>query len=91
MTLAYDIVVAGVITIMMFLFHRVGVELFAPGSKLWEVATTDTAVMSGTQHASRMFEVIVVWMPVLFIAAIWLWVLIRAYKRLVQTAVRRPA
>jgi hypothetical protein len=87
MTLAYDIVVGGVVTMLMFILHRISVELLAPGSKLWAIATTDTAVMDGTRHATTMFEVVAVWMPVLFIAGIWTWVLIRAYKRQVQTAI----
>jgi hypothetical protein len=85
---AYDLVISGTITIMMFVFHRVGVELFAPGSALWETATRGTAAMSGEQHASTLFQVIVVWMPLLFIGAVWAWTMVRAYKRQIQTAAR---
>lgn len=88
MTLAYDITIGGSITIIMFVIHRVGVELFAPGSQLWETATTGTEVMSGTQHANTLFQVIVVWMPIIFITGIWLYVAIRAWKRQIQTATR---
>lgn len=88
MTLARDFVVAGVITIIMFVIHRVGVELFAPGSQLWKTATEGTAVMSGTQHANTLFQVIVVWMPILFISGVWIWAMLRAYRRQVQTAIR---
>jgi hypothetical protein len=87
MTLAYDITIGGVITIIMFVVHRVGVELFAPGGKLWETATTGTEVMSGTETANLLFQVIVVWMPILFISGIWLWVALRMYKRQVSTAI----
>jgi len=89
MSTAFDVVVGGVITIIMFVLHRVGVEMFAPGSALWDVATEGTAVMSGTQHATTLFQAIVVWMPMLFIGGIWAWVTIRAWKRQVQTA--RPS
>jgi hypothetical protein len=87
---AYDLVVGGVITIIMFVLHRVGVEMFAPGSALYEIATDGTAVMNGTEHATTLFTVIAVWMPMLFIGGIWLWVAIRAWKRQVQTARPTP-
>lgn len=60
--------------------------MFAPGSALWKVATEDTAVMNGTEHATTLFTVITVWMPVLFIGGIILWAAIRAWKRQIQTA-----
>lgn len=91
MSAAYDVVVASVITIIMIVLHRIGVEMFAPGSALWEVATDGTEVMSGAQHANMLFQVIVVWMPMLFIGGVWLYVAIRAWKRQVQTAIPQGA
>lgn len=88
MTNAFDIVVAGVITIMMFIIHRVSIGIFAPGNGLYEVATDGTDVMGGPEHATFLFEVIAIWMPILFIGGIWMWVAIRIYKRQVQTAAR---
>lgn len=90
MSSAYDTVVGGVITIIMFVLHRIGVEMFAPGSALWAVATEGTQNMNGLEHANTLFTVIVVWMPMLFIGGIWMWVAIRAWKRQVQTARPTP-
>jgi len=90
MTLAYDIVVGGAVTIMMFMFHRIGVEIFAPDNTLYQATVPGTEVLDGAETMTYLFEVITIWMPVLFIAAIWAWVAIRSWRRMTQTAVQRP-
>lgn len=91
MSYAYDLTVATVITIISIIVHLMSVELFAPGTPLWDVATDGTAVMNGTARASFWFEIFAVWVPLAAIAGIWLWVMVRLYRRQAITAVsRRP-
>lgn len=90
MGLAYDLTVASVVTIIAVVVHFLGIELVAPGTPLWEMATTGTSNLSGTAKASLWFEIFVVWIPMIGIGGVWLWTVVKAYKRQVQTAVRPP-
>lgn len=85
MTRAYDFVVAGVITIIAAIIHRISVALFAPDGALWAIATDGTGVFSGTQRAALWFEILTVWVPLLMIGGIWAWALVREYRRQRQT------
>jgi len=88
MGLAYDIVVGGVITIICVAVHLMGVELFAPGTQLHTIASDGTAVLSGATRADQWWQMIGIYIPTAGFIGIWLWVLIRAYRRQVQTAAR---
>lgn len=85
---AFDIVVAGVISVIASVFHLMAVELFAPTSPLYALATDGTSVMNGTARANLWFQILAVWMPVAVLLGIWAWVGIRKYRRTVQTATR---
>jgi hypothetical protein len=85
---AYDIVVAGVITVILSVVHLMAVELFAPGSPLFALATDGTGVLNGTARANLWFQILAVWGPLAVFIGIWLWVGIRKWKRTVQTATR---
>lgn len=90
MGLAYDLVVASVVTIIAVVVHFLGVELVAPGTAMWDMATTGTENLGGTAKAGLWFEIFAVWVPMIGIAGVWLWTVVKAYKRQVQTAVRPP-
>jgi len=90
MGLAYDLVVASVVTIVAVVVHLMMVELISPGTILWETATTGTENLNGTQRVSFWFEIMVLWVPLIGIGGVWLWTVVKAYKRQVQTAVRPP-
>jgi hypothetical protein len=90
MGLAYDIVVATTITTISIVIHFIGVELFAPGTQLYNLATSGTAVLNGTAKASLWFELLVVWIPLLAIMGVWTWVAVSTYRRQAVTAVQRP-
>jgi len=83
---AYDIVVAGVISVIASVVHLMAVELFAPGSPLFALATDGTSVMNGTARANLWFQILAVWIPVAVFVSIWIWVGIRKWRRTVQTA-----
>ena len=89
MSRAYDIVVAAVIYIVAVIVHLMSVELFAPGSVLYNLATDGTAVMNGQARADLWFEMLAVYIPLLAMAGISVWLMIREYRRQVQTAVAR--
>lgn len=89
MSRAYDLTVASVLTIIAVVIHLMGVELFAPTGVLYGIATDGTEVFNGTARATLWFEIITVWAPLATTGTGWLWVLIREYRRQVQTAVRQ--
>lgn len=91
MTLAYDCVTACVVTAVAAIVHYIAVELFAPGSPLWNAATDDTAVMHGTERAAFWFPVLTVWVPLAVVFGVWAWVMVRAYKRQVATGLGSQA
>ena len=86
MTRAYDIVVCAVIWIIAVIVHLMSVELFAPGTELYELATTGTQVMNGQARADLWFEILAVYVPLLSMAGISVWVMVREYRRSVATA-----
>lgn len=90
MGLAYDLVVASVVTIIAIVVHFIGVELVAPGTAMWDMATTGTANLDGTAKATLWFEIFVVWVPLIGMAGVWSWTVVKAYRRQVQTAIRPP-
>jgi hypothetical protein len=93
MSRSYDFVVAGVVTLVAFAMHRLMVGMVTPGTALWDVATTGTAVFNGLQNATWWMEIGTVWIPIIGIGGVWAWVLIREYRRQVATGVgqaRRP-
>jgi hypothetical protein len=89
MSRAFDFTVATVLTLIAVIVHLMGVELFAPGSVLYGIATDGTQAFRGTARATLWFEIIVVWAPLATTGTGWVWALIREYKRQVQTAVRQ--
>jgi len=89
MSRSYDFVVSSVIVIIAVVVHRMAIELFAPNTILYSVATDGTAVMNGQQHADLWFQIIAIWAPFGAAVSILLWALIREYRRQVQTVSQR--
>ena len=87
MTTAFDVVIAAVITCIAIVIHRISLTLFAPGTTLYDVAAGATT-LGGASKAWLWFQIIGIWAPLLAIGGIWLWVLIRAFRRQVTTAAR---
>lgn len=86
MSRAYDFVVVGIVWLFAIIIHRISIELFTPGSPLYEIATDDTATLNGTARADLWFEFLVVYMPLLVGGGIVAWAIVREYRRRVQTA-----
>lgn len=81
----------GTIYIIAAVMHRMSLELFAPNTVLYDLAATGNANMNGAARAALWFEILSVWMPLLVIGGITAFVVIREYRRQVQTATRaRP-
>lgn len=89
MSRAFDFVVVGVIYIVAVVIHLMGINLFAPGTPLHQVASTGTAVMGGAAKADLWYEIITLWAPLLAVGGISLWAFIREYRRQTVTAARR--
>ncbi len=89
MSRAFDFTVVGVIWIVAIVLHLVAVELFAPGSPLYEIATTGTGTMNGTSRADTWHQILAVWMPLFSVGGISAWAFIREYRRQAATA-RQP-
>jgi hypothetical protein len=87
MTRAFDFVVVGVIYIVAIVIHLMGINLFAPGTPLYSLATTGTAVMHGQERADMWYEILTLWVPLLAAGGISAWAFIREYRRQAATAV----
>lgn len=90
MSRAFDFVVAGVITIIAVVIHLMGIELFAPGTALYSIATSGTEAMNGTARADLWYQIITLWVPLMAVGGIWAWVFLREYRRQSITAIARP-
>jgi len=89
MTRAFDFVVTGVIWIIAVVIHLIGIELFAPGTPLFAIATDGTAAMNGQARAELWYEMLTLWVPLMAAAGITAWAAIREYRRQVATAMAR--
>jgi len=89
MTLAYDFVRTGVLTVIAIVIHRMGVELFSPDGVLYGVATDGTGNVNGTANAQLWYEIIAIWAPLAVLGFAVVYTLVRIYKRQVQTAAAR--
>ncbi len=90
MTRMFDFTVLTVIYIISTVIHLIAVELMAPGTPLYGIATEGTAVMNGQEWADFAFMALSTWVPLIAVGGITAWALIREYRRVTATAVRRP-
>lgn len=89
MTRAFDFTVVAIIYIIAAVIHLMSVELFAPGTPLYQLAVTDTAVMNGQQWADRAYMILAAWMPIMAAGGITGWAVVREYRRQALSAVSR--
>ena len=92
MTRAFDFTVAVVVSLISVIIHRISIELFAPGSTLYGIAT-DATHFQASSRAWLWSQILIVWAPLLVITGVWAWVFTREYRRQVATtavASRRP-
>lgn len=87
---AYDFVASGVLMAISIIIHLIAVELFKPSGPLYGVATDGTSNMNGAARAALWFEILSVWVPLAVFGASMLWVLIREYRRQIQTSIGQP-
>jgi len=89
MSRAFDFTVLGVIYIIAIIIHLMGIELFSPGTPLYNLATDGTQTMNGAERAQLWYEILTVWVPMLAMGGITCWGFIREYRRQAVTAARR--
>lgn len=90
MSRVFDFMVVAVVMLIAIVMHYFGIEMFQPGSPLYEMAATGTENVNGQELADLWFQIATVWMEVIAIAAIWVWALLREYRRQTVTRARRP-
>lgn len=89
MSTAYDLVVAGVLSIISLVIHRISVELFNTESALYKTATDGTANLSGPENAAFISEFLIVYLPLLIFGFAWTYAFVRVYRRQTTTARRQ--
>lgn len=89
MTLAYDLVVSGIIIIISVIVHTMAIELMAPGTALHASATMATN-LQGPARADLWYQIFVQWIPVAGLFTSVAWPFVRAYRRQSATALRSP-
>lgn len=87
MSRAFDITVMGVIYIVALVIHLMGLELFAPGTPLYDLAA-GAANLKGEERANLWYQILTVWVPMMAIGGITAWAFIREYRRQAVTAAR---
>lgn len=89
MSRAFDFLLVGIIYIIAVVVHLMGINLFAPGSPLHDLASTGTSAMNGAERANLWYEIITLWVPLIACGGISAWAFIREYRRQATTAVAR--
>lgn len=88
MSRGFDFLVVGIIWIIAVVIHLTAVELFAPGSPLFSVASSGNATMNGQARAELWHEILALWVPLLAGGGISAWAFVREYRRQRVTAAR---
>lgn len=90
MSRLYDYALVTVVSLISFVVHTISVELFAPESKLHEIASRATQ-FNGAEKADLWFEILAIYAPLIVIAGICAWAMFREWRRQTTTATRpRP-
>lgn len=85
MSRLFDWLLFTVISLISMFVHTISVSLFAPESKLHEIASQATQ-FSGAERADLWFQILAIWAPVIAVVGIGAWCLLREYRRQVATA-----
>lgn len=88
MTLAYDLVIASVIFLISIIISFIAGELFAPGTALYNAASSATH-LNGATRADQWYQILRMWVPMGGIFTAFAWPLVRAYKRQTVTATQQ--
>lgn len=88
MSRAFDFTVLVVVYIVAVVIHLMGVELMAPGTPLYDLATTGTAAMNGQARADQWFMIISTWVPIISVFGITAWMVVREYRRQAVTSIQ---
>jgi len=88
MSRAYDFTVVSVVTIIAVVVHFMGLELLQPGTPLYAVATDGTQNVGGPAFAEIVWQSVAIWIPLLSIAGVLAYALLREYRRQAVTATR---
>ena len=89
MTRAYDFTVLAVVYLVSVVIHLMAVELMAPGTGLYALATDGTEVMNGQAWADQTFMILSTWVPLISFFGITAWGVFREYRRQALSAVQR--
>lgn len=87
MSRAFDFVVIGVIWTIAVAIHMISVSLFAPGTPLYQSAA-GAVHLQGAERAQLWYEILAIWMPMIGVAGITAWGILREYRRQAVTAVQ---
>jgi sterol desaturase/sphingolipid hydroxylase (fatty acid hydroxylase superfamily) len=88
MSRGFDFTVVTVVWIVAVVIHRMGIELFQPGSPLYEIAANGNSNVNGAQLADLWFQILSIWVPLMAAGGILAWAMIREYRRQTITAAR---
>jgi len=88
MSRAFDFTVVTVVFIVAAVVHLMGVELMAPGTPLYVLATDGTEVFNGQARADQWYMIISVWVPLISTFGIFAWAMVREYRRQAVTSVQ---
>lgn len=85
MTRSFDFTTAIVVTLVAFVWHRIGVGFLAPDSTLFGIVSSGPGVLNETARISFWFEIGVVWIPMIAIGGVWVYVFVREFRRQIVT------
>lgn len=85
MTRAFSFVVATVIYIIAYVLHTISAYIFSPDGQLYAVAAS-AENLNGAARAEFWSQFFIVWLPIIMVAGITLWVVVREYRRQTATA-----
>lgn len=88
MTLAYDLVIGGVIILVSIIVSFIAGELFAPGTVLHTTAS-NAVHLNGAERADLWYQILRMWVPMGGFFVGFAWPLVRAYRRQTVTAAQR--
>lgn len=87
MSRAFDFVLVGIIYIIAAVIHLMAIELLAPGTPLYETASTATN-LNGAERAQLWYEIVAIWVPLIAMGGITAYAVMREYRRQAVTAVQ---
>lgn len=80
MSRAFDFVVISIVVIIAVVIHTIGLELFRPGTPLYDLAAS-ASNMNGQKRADLWWQILSIWVPLMASGGIMLWGVIREYRR----------